>query len=105
MRVRYILSAGYYTLNYPLCAVDHSCREPSCSDRLSPTNRRNFTECFNNTWWEERDERYIHRGCCRFMSSSGERETVVLASYPGSGNTWVRGLLESITGLCTGTYM
>ena len=32
-----------------------------------------------------------------------KRQTVVLASYPGSGNTWTRELLESTTGICTGT--
>ena len=25
-----------------------------------------------------------------------------MASFPGSGNTWVRGLLQNITGICTG---
>ena len=28
--------------------------------------------------------------------------TTVLISFPGSGNTWVRGLLEKATGICTG---
>ena len=27
---------------------------------------------------------------------------VALVSFPGSGNTWVRGLLEQATGVCTG---
>ncbi len=38
---------------------------------------------------------------CRFINSTG-RNPVALASYPGSGNTWVRGLLQGVTGLCTG---
>ena len=27
---------------------------------------------------------------------------VALVSFPGSGNTWVRGLLQQATGVCTG---
>ena len=40
-------------------------------------------------------------GECRFMKGEG-RAAVALASLPGSGNTWVRGLLEKATGICTG---
>ena len=35
------------------------------------------------------------------MSGQG-RAAVALVSFPGSGNTWVRGLLERATGICTG---
>ena len=38
---------------------------------------------------------------CRFMDGTN-RYPVALASLPGSGNTWVRGLLEQATGICTG---
>ncbi len=27
---------------------------------------------------------------------------MLLMSSPGNGNTWVRGLLEQVTGICTG---
>ncbi len=37
------------------------------------------------------------------MNGTG-RSAVALVSYPGSGNTWLRGLLEQVTGICTGTY-
>ena len=30
------------------------------------------------------------------------RSMTALASFPGSGNTWVRGLLQRATGFCTG---
>ena len=30
------------------------------------------------------------------------RAAVALVSFPGSGNTWVRGVLEQATGVCTG---
>jgi hypothetical protein len=39
---------------------------------------------------------------CTFRQSRGN-EPVALVSVPGSGNTWVRGLLEKATGICTGS--
>ena len=36
------------------------------------------------------------------MNGEG-RKRVGLVSLPGSGNTWVRGLLEKATGICTGS--
>ncbi len=41
-------------------------------------------------------------GECHFMNGRS-RSAVALASFPGSGNTWARGLLERATGVCTGT--
>ncbi len=41
------------------------------------------------------------RDKCNFLDSTG-REAVALVSFPGSGNTWIRGLLEELTGVCTG---
>ncbi len=38
---------------------------------------------------------------CSFMNGTG-RNVVALVSETGSGNTWVRGLLEKATGICTG---
>ena len=34
--------------------------------------------------------------------NGAERAAVALVSFPGSGNTWVRGLLEQASGICTG---
>ena len=39
---------------------------------------------------------------CRFVERTG-RNTVALVSLPGSGNTWVRGILETTTGICSGS--
>ncbi len=39
---------------------------------------------------------------CKFRDGRG-RDPVALVSCPGSGNTWVRGLLEKATGICTGS--
>ena len=40
-------------------------------------------------------------GECHFMNGTN-RAAVALVSFPGSGNTWVRGLLRQATGVCTG---
>jgi len=40
-------------------------------------------------------------GNCQFMNGTG-RGVVGLISFPGSGNTWVRGLLQAATKICTG---
>ena len=40
-------------------------------------------------------------GSCHFINGN-KRAAVALASFPGSGNTWVRQLLEKATGICTG---
>ena len=39
---------------------------------------------------------------CKNMSFQSSGPVVALASYPGSGNSWVRQLLESATGIYTG---
>ena len=39
---------------------------------------------------------------CRLMDGEG-RKRIGLVSLPGSGNTWLRGLLEKATGICTGS--
>ena len=38
---------------------------------------------------------------CHFQNGT-LRPRVVLKSFPGSGNTWTRQLLEKTTGICTG---
>ena len=44
------------------------------------------------------------RDACHFVNGS-RRAPVALASFPGSGNTWMRGLLEKATGVCTGELL
>ena len=43
----------------------------------------------------------IENGTCNILSD-GDHRTVALASPEGSGNTWVRDLLEKATRICTG---
>ena len=41
------------------------------------------------------------KAICHFIDGR-DRSPVCLKSYPGSGNTWMRGLLEKASGICTG---
>lgn len=41
---------------------------------------------------------------CRKMSFQKSGITAALLSFPGSGNSWVRQLLETVTGIYTGAY-
>ena len=76
------------------------CSDLLCTEYLVPYGWNDFKRCF------ERSVRRSHQkpppvGICHFMNGTN-RAPVALASLPGSGNTWVRGLLEQATGICTG---
>ena len=67
---------------------------------LTPSDRDDFAAC------QEKHKKHSDEwrlGDCVFVDpatrSSG---AVALVSLPGSGNTWLRGLLERATGICTG---
>jgi len=45
-----------------------------------------------------------HYQTCKNMSFQKTGKTVALLSFPGSGNSWVRQLIETTTGIYTGTY-
>ena len=76
----------------------------SCPDRLcfnfAVTDKKHNT-CWNAGKKNSPSLDYKHF-LCRFINGSG-RPPVGLISFPGSGNTWVRGLLEQVTGVCTGS--
>lgn len=46
------------------------------------------------------DNDLLTSGRCHFMNGTG---VTGLVSFPGSGNTWVRELLQTVTGVCTGS--
>ncbi len=73
-----------------------------CFHHLLPADRKRFEQCVAKT--VEFNVSRVENGSCRFISWHG-RGTVALASFPGSGNTWVRGLLEMATGVCTGAFV
>ena len=80
-----------------------SCTEPHCMDYLSSFDKTCYDYCTQKPK-RSGDKRALELGLsgeCRFMRGEG-RAPVALVSLPGSGNTWVRGLLEKATGICTG---
>lgn len=93
-------------------------REPTIQVSTFPTDTKPVScpdkLCFNfavadkkrNSCWKTGKKSIAGLGPkdfrCHFINGTG-RLPVGLISFPGSGNTWVRGLLEQVTGVCTGS--
>ena len=75
-----------------------ACRGPLCSEYLTKEDKNRFASCLHKV---KSNGGHPQDGQCQFMPQT-HRAPVALASYPGSGNTWLRGLLEAATGICTG---
>ena len=73
------------------------CKSRICRDFLSKTDLAYFGYCWRKTELKSENK----RSACKFLNATG-RPPIALASFPGSGNTWVRGLLQLATGVCTG---
>jgi hypothetical protein len=76
------------------------CEHEYCSEFLTSDDLSRWKECsqsagVNGTQLQRGGEK------CRFIDQP-HRDAVALVSSAGSGNTWVRGLLEAATGICTG---
>ena len=104
---RVISKAGYAMFRYfqEQLSQQH-CQLPKCMDRLSEFDKAWFDYCTQKKTKAKGKESSGDRvkalkGDCRFMRGDG-RAPVALVSLPGSGNTWIRGLLEKATGICTG---
>ena len=80
--------------------INGHCKDKTCSQYLIKTDRKHFKYCIKKTW-KTRKHPEPEASVCRFINGA-DRNPVALASYPGSGNTWVRGLLQEVTRLCTG---
>ena len=76
------------------------CTEPPCLKYLSLAEKKKFEECQRVTV-THKSTHTAPKCQCRFRERNGKKR-VALNSLPGSGNTWLRGLLEKATGLCTG---
>ena len=75
------------------------CSHPPCLQYLSAQERYIFNKC------QKRTITKVSHGVpackCRFRNGVGKKRAAIV-SLPGSGNTWIRGLLEKASGLCTG---
>ena len=81
------------------------CSNEYCLEYLSEVERHQFDECKQRTLNEkDRIGSIQSNDTCHFQNGTS-RHPVALASFPGSGNTWMRGLLQKITGICTGRLL
>lgn len=75
---------------------------PTCLGRLSAEDKKLYDQCLS------RLEKYAvpkpNSYKCHFLFQESRR-SVALISFPGSGNTWTRTLLEATSGVCTGSTM
>lgn len=85
--------------NSSLVQATH-CSDNICSEYLSIHDRSRYYSCLD---YASRTKKVIPLSSprCKFINGT-DRDPVALISLPGSGNTWVRAILESITGICTG---
>ena len=77
------------------------CQQSNCMENLSDFDKACYDYCTQKGRNRHSGGVRSTTGECRFMKGEG-RAAVALASLPGSGNTWVRGLMEKATGICTG---
>ena len=77
------------------------CRDKICTEFVSKADKPHFDYCIRKTWKSRSRYGEPEDSICLFIDGTG-RSPIALASFPGSGNTWVRGLIQGITGLCTG---
>ena len=74
------------------------------TDWLGQEDWLHFKYCAKRTQRHTREDfqpKPLPEPTCHFMNGR-KRNPVALASFPGSGNTWLRGLLQKATGVCTG---
>ena len=85
-----------------------NCTDVLCTEYLTnDLGLKEFKQCKKNLHRFDvafADNETGASGSCRFMDPTN-RGPVGLISSPGSGNTWVRQLLQQATGICTGTYV
>ena len=91
------------TPDHPLPKMGtYVCKDRLCTEFLTPLDMFYFNSCTDR---QQHAKVNVYRGMplgkCHFMNGTN-RAPVALVSFPGSGNTWVRGLLEQATGVCTG---
>ena len=86
------LSQSVSVLSQPKCS------DQLCTEYLTKEDKSRFNSCLEEV---RSHNGHVQDGQCHFMPQT-HRAPVALASFPGSGNTWLRGLLETATGICTG---
>ena len=80
----------------------NTCKDKRCSSLLSRAQQKYFRSCEAMALRMTHFDQSAIPVRCVFREPKGNAP-VGLVSVPGSGNTWVRGLLEKATGICTGS--
>ena len=83
-----------------LWSVPETCKEQNCAEFLSQREMYSTAQCAKLVAVELPGYE-VQSSTCKFLPGVG-RPPVMLISAEGSGNTWLRGLLEKATGVCTG---
>ncbi len=83
--------------------LGYKCFNPPCMERLSNSAVRQHYRCIERMQKLAGKVSPKENGC--FFLCGDARPPVALISFPGSGNTWVRQLLEVMSGVCTGSTM
>ena len=100
-----ILNKSYVEehLNRPQIG-DYICEDALCSEFLTEKDLKQVDRCANRFIKQQlvREGEETLVPTCHFINGTSRASKVALISFPGSGNTWTRGLLEKATGICTG---
>ena len=80
-----------------------NCKTAHCEEFLSKADKVRQKNCLAETIKHKNlnPKEFLPENSCNFMDGR-KRAPVALASAEGSGNTWIRGLLEKGSGFCTG---
>lgn len=86
-------------------ATGIECEDTVCLHRLSVEEKTQYDTCYNRSVSTKYANKFgpVSEGTCHFQYGT-TRFPVGLGSFQGSGNTWLRGLLQKVTGICTGKY-
>lgn len=95
------ISVGKTTRPTYIPMIEHKCVDQSCLSLLSTIEFTAYKACESEVQNITNVSSAHIKPLCTFMNGTG-RKVVALVSETGSGNTWVRGLLEKVTGICTG---
>ena len=82
--------------------VRGNCSDGVCLSNLAIPSQRCYNVCEELAYLRTEVPASEIPKRCKFRAANGHTP-VALVSVPGSGNTWVRGLLEKATGICTGS--
>ena len=83
--------------NFPEFEFEAGCKDKICSNFVSVSSWSCAAQVVKGA------PHHSVRPTCRFRNGSSE-PFVLLRSFPGSGNTWTRQLLERATEICTGLH-